>query len=89
MNLDETGLLLIPSPKNTWAEKGSKQVSIVALEDKRGFTITPVVTALGQLVGKVQVIWQGKTTACEPKLDLKDRFVNELSHTHRISLGKT
>ena len=54
--------------------KGSDEVPIVALDDKRAFTVTPVIDACGYLVGRIQVIWQGKTVSCESKDDLRAKL---------------
>ena len=69
VNLDETGVCLLPVTKRTWAKKGSKQVTIVGKDDKRQFTVIPVITAAGTYACPAQLIWAGtgKTNGCHLK----------------------
>jgi hypothetical protein len=84
-NLDETSLCFLPTATKTWSTKGGKSVPVVASSEKRAFTLTPIVNACGFLVGKVQVIWGGKTEKCEPAADLKRQHEDFIDHTHTES----
>uniref|UniRef100_A0A1X7UUQ0 DDE-1 domain-containing protein n=1 Tax=Amphimedon queenslandica TaxID=400682 RepID=A0A1X7UUQ0_AMPQE len=68
INWDQTGINYVPMSQWTMAEKGSKRVQIVGLNDKRQ------ITALfgGSLPGDflpIQLVYQGKTGKCLPKVD--------------------
>ena len=80
LNADETGVRFLPVRETTWGERGAKQVDITGVGDKRQFTATPVVSASGVVAGTVQVVWQGKTTACCPKQSVQEMFSKRLSH---------
>ena len=56
INIDETGLCLLPSQKCTWGPTGAKQISVLGWGDKRQFTVIPAISAEGMLVGKAQII---------------------------------
>ncbi|KAF6760603.1 hypothetical protein DFP72DRAFT_764170, partial [Ephemerocybe angulata] len=49
----------------TWAEKGSKQVAAVGLEEKRAFTVMVSVSSDGQVL-PFQSIYEGKTEKVVP-----------------------
>ena len=89
LNMDETGVLFFPMPKRTWGPKGAKQVDIVRLDEKRQFTLSPVISASGEVAGRVQVIWEGKTRACCPSVGTQKRHEAELLHTNSISHWST
>jgi hypothetical protein len=66
--------MLLPSTAYTWSAKvegGAK-----GIKDKRQFTLTPAINAAGQLVA-MQLISKGKTTACEPSSEFKQRFYSK------------
>src|SRR5437899_648196 len=65
-NMDETGVCMIPSSSKSWSSKGGRFVDVFGADEKRQFSVSPIINALGRLVGSVQVIWGGKTRACEP-----------------------
>jgi hypothetical protein len=44
VNLDQTGVVLAPRDKMTWAKEGAKQVSLVGGKEKRAFTVTSMAT---------------------------------------------
>ena len=79
-NADETGVKFFPVRGTTWGVKGSKQVDVENVDDKRQFTVTPIVSATGSIAGPVQVVWQGKTKACCPKESIQKEFQKQLSH---------
>ena len=66
INLDETGLPLVPVSQWTLAEEGSKQVPITGLDDKRQITGLLACTLSGNLLPP-QLIYEGKTERCHPK----------------------
>ena len=78
INLDQTGLKLVPSGEWTMAVEGSKRVEMVGLGDKRQITATFV----GSLDGKflpMQILYQGKTDRSHPKYAFPDGF--DIYHT--------
>jgi hypothetical protein len=86
---DETGQIFFPTSKTTWAAKGSKSVELVGLEEKRQFTVSPILSASGELAGRIQIIWGGKTDKCEPSADIKLKYDSTLIHTHTPSHWST
>jgi hypothetical protein len=59
-NSDQTGRQYAPGDKLTYAETGSKQVSVIGGDEKRAFTVMVTVTSSGILL-PFQAIYQGKT----------------------------
>jgi hypothetical protein len=59
-NSDQTQRLYAPGDKLTYAETGSKQVSVVGGDEKRAFTVMVTVTSSGTLL-PFQAIYHGKT----------------------------
>eukprot|EP00731_Ephydatia_muelleri_P020983 Em0013g710a len=45
LNIDETGVNLLPSQKRTWGPSGAKQISVLGWGDKQQFTVIPAITA--------------------------------------------
>ena len=80
-NADESGLVLFPLPKKTYAPPNAP-VPLVAKEEKRQYTFTPVVNAAGWLVGKIQIIWEGTTSACHPASELQTQYEKSRRHTY-------
>jgi len=71
INADRTMIHLVPGGnQRTYEQKGSKQVSMHALEEKRGFTSLLAVTSEGLVLG-TQSIWRGKTEKSLPKLHIR------------------
>ena len=85
INLDETGVCLLPSQKRTWGPSGAKQISVLGWGDKRQFTVIPAISAEGKLVEKAQVIWAGQTDRCHPKGAEIDTMADLLFHSHSTS----
>ena len=79
LNADETGIRFLPVRETKWAGKGSKQVDVSGADDKRQFTATPVISASGCIAGRVQIVWQGKTSASCPTPTVQGMFSN-ISH---------
>ena len=83
-NWDQTGLKLVPVSSWTMAKEGSKQVPVVGKEDKREITALLAVTASGTLLPP-QLIYQGKTDGCHPKIS----FPADWNVTHSDSHWST
>ena len=78
-----------PVRGTTWGIKGSKQVDVENIDDKRQFTVTPTVSATGKIAGPVQVVWQGKTKASCPIDSVQKKVETELSHAYSPSHWST
>ena len=65
LNLDETGLPIIPVSEWTLSCKGQAQVPVIGLEDKRQITAVLTCSVTGKLLPP-QLLYQGKTTRCHP-----------------------
>ena len=65
INIDETGLRVVPVDKWTLDRKGVEQVALTGQEDKREITCVLGCTLSGKLLPP-QVIYQGKTERCHP-----------------------
>ena len=87
MNLDETGCCLLPIGKSTWGEKGAKQINVLGKDDKRQFTVVPVITVAGTYACPTQLIWAGtgkpQNKACH--YDDKEGAFKNISQTHSES----
>lgn len=60
INMDQTGVILIPGDNYTYEEKASTQVEIVGKDEKRAFTLV-VATSCGGDVLPFQQVWGGAT----------------------------
>ena len=78
INLDETGVQLVPVGKWTMAPEGSKRVEVTGLDDKRQITAT-FAAALDGTMLPMQLLYQGKTDRCHPKFTFPAGF--HVSHT--------
>ena len=56
---DETGCSLLPFSKRGRAQRGCKEVRFFGMDDKRQFTLTPVIDGLNKLIFPTQMIWAG------------------------------
>ncbi len=65
VNTDQTQLVYAPGSKLTWTKSGSKQVSIIGLNEKRALTLVVSVACGGELL-PMQLIYAGKTKAVTP-----------------------
>lgn len=63
VSLDETFTQAVPSSKFSLAERGSRDVLITGIDDKRGVTVSHATHAGYGMIGS-QVIYGGKTTQC-------------------------
>ena len=73
LNLDQTPLSYVSPGKYTFSSKGSKNVPIKGLDDKRQITATFVVSATGSFL-PIQLIYQGKSKRCLPKFTFPTNF---------------
>ena len=78
LNWDHTGINVVPTSSWTMEEKGRRKVEIVALDDKRQLTAVVCGTLHGDVL-PVQLIYQGKTAACLPKISFPHGWL--LSYT--------
>ncbi len=67
INFDQTGVHLVPASNRSFAVKGAQQVAIRFYKDKRQITALLAAAADGTLLPE-QLIFQGKTKACHPKV---------------------
>ena len=68
INWDQTGCKFVPTSNWTMEEKGSKQVAVKSLDDKREMTVLLSCTLSGKLLPP-QLLYSGKTQQCHPKVD--------------------
>ena len=78
INLDQTGLNIVPSGEWTMEREGSKRVELAGLGDKRQITATFAVTLNGQFL-PMQLLYQGKTSCCHPRFNFPCEF--DVFHT--------
>ena len=76
-NWDQTGLNFVPVSKWTMEKEGAKRVEIKGFDDKRQLTAVFAATISGKLL-PMQLIYQGKTNQCHPKV----KFPNKWHITH-------
>ena len=71
LNLDETGLPIVPVSDWTLEREGSKQVAITGIDDKRQITVVLVCTASGHLLYSTHKSFtlQGTTDRCHAKVE--------------------
>ena len=62
-NWDQTGISIVPGSTRTMEVRGSKKVEITGISDKRQITAVFCGTVAGEFL-PLQLIYQGKTTAC-------------------------
>jgi hypothetical protein len=79
--MDQTGVHLAPVDSRTYEAKGSKEVKVIGAEDKRQITACIASSLNGDLL-PLQLIFQGKTTACHPPFtDASTEAFVHLTHT--------
>ena len=78
VNFDQTGIKIVPVSNWTLAEQGSKQVAIIGLEDKRQITAVVACALDGTLVPP-QLLYQGSTDRCHPKINFPEDW--DVHHT--------
>lgn len=67
LNIDQTGIELVPSTNYTYSEKGSKSVAMIGQDDKRQITCVLGSSADGDLL-PLQLIFTGTTNRCHPSI---------------------
>jgi hypothetical protein len=88
INVDETGVNIVPVGNWTMEAEGSKQVKITGLDDKRLITVTLACTASGHLLDP-QIIYEGKTAGCHPKFKFPDGWAITHSENHWANANTT
>jgi len=88
VNLDQTPLSYVSPGKYTFSFKGSKNVPINGVDDKRQITGTFAVTLDGKFL-PVQLIYQGKSRRCLPKFDFPSSFSVTLTKNHWSNTDKS
>ena len=78
INWDQTGSNYVPVNPWTMAEKGSEQVPIAQLDDKRQMTVLLACTKSGEMLPP-QLIYQGKTDLCHPTYPFPESW--DITHT--------
>ena len=81
INFDQTAVNIVPVSHWTLEEKGSDQVDITGIDDKRAITALLGGTASGDLIPP-QLIYQGKTDGCHPKFKFPEEFNVTHSESH-------
>lgn len=81
VNLDQTGVHLVPASFWTYDSVGSSSVAIVGAEDKRQITAVIASSLYGDML-PLQLIFQGKTERCHPP-------ATELSKSVRVHVTHT
>ena len=80
-NFDQTGVKIVPVDAWTHEIKGSTQVEIIALNDKRQITALLTTCLDGSLLPP-QLIYAGKTTQCHPKFHFPKDWLISHSDSH-------
>ena len=73
LNLDQTPLSYVSPGKYTFSSKGSKNVPVKGLDDKKQITVTFVVSAAGSFL-PIQLIYQGKSKKMLAKIHIFLQF---------------
>ena len=73
INLDETPLSYVSPSKYTFSFKGTQNVPIKGVDDKRQMTATSVVSLTGKFL-PIQLIYKGKTERSLPKFKFPSTF---------------
>ena len=66
LNLDQTGIKIVPSSGWTLAKVGSQRVEVIGANDKRQITAVFCGSMIGDFL-PLQLIYGGKTNRCHPK----------------------
>ena len=85
LDLDQTPHAYVYAGKHTFSLKGSKNVPIKVLDDKRQITTTFVVTAAGSFLPR-EVVYQGKSESCLPKFTFPSDFHVRFAANHQSNL---
>ncbi|CAK5275046.1 unnamed protein product [Mycena citricolor] len=66
INYDQTGMYLLPNNSQTFEQRGAKQVSVVAKDEKRAYTLG-IATACDGSILPLEQVWGGATNRSLPK----------------------
>ena len=88
LNWDHTGINIVPGSTWTMDQKGQQHVQLLALDDKRQITAVVCGSLTGNLL-PFQLIYQGKTTACLPKVLLPQNWHITCTDNHWSNEQKT
>ena len=80
-NWDQTGLNYVPVSSWTMEKEGAKWVEIKGLDDKRQITAVFGATITGEFL-PVQLVYQGKSTQCHPKVKFPEDWHITHSENH-------
>ena len=78
INVDDTGVNIVPTSNWTLHSQGSKQVPITGIDDKRQLTMDLANTYTGKL-HPPQIIYQGKTDKVHPVFNFRESW--HITHT--------
>ena len=73
VNWDQTGINYVPVSQWTMEQRGSKMVEVAGINDKRQITAVYGGTMDGDFL-PVQLVYQGKTEKCLPKVDFPSEW---------------
>ncbi len=73
INWDRTAMKIVPSSSWTMEKRGTKRVEIVAIDDKRQITAVFGCSLSGKFL-PLQLIYQGITTRCLPKISFLENW---------------
>jgi hypothetical protein len=65
VNLDQTGVHLVPASNTTYDKKGKRSIAVIGQDDKRQITAVVASSPIGTLL-PLQLIFGGKTDRCHP-----------------------
>ena len=88
INLDQTPLSYVSPGKYTFSFKGAKNVPVKGVDDKRQITATFAVSSTGDFL-PIQLIYEGKTKRCLPKIDFPEMFNVTFSENHWSNTEKS
>jgi hypothetical protein len=87
-NSDQTQRLYAAGNQLTYAETGSRQVSILSGDEKRAFTVLVTVTSAGLLL-PFQAIYHGKTNRSCPRPTLTNHYKDAIDAGFRFEFSGT
>ena len=88
INLDQTPLSCVSPAKYMFTFRGSSNVPIKGVDDKRQITATFAISAGGTFL-PIQVIYEGKTQRCLPKYEFPKGFDVTFSENHWSNAEKS
>ena len=81
LNWDQTAINYVPVSNWTMAKQGSKKVKIAGVDDKRQITVVLAGSLTGELL-PLQLVYQGKTKQCLPKVKFPDDWLISFTPNH-------